>query len=81
MDSIYGLIEASLEDPFQPVEEVDFQEKELSRVQCSTNVLHQADQILRKLVAQEMSRNKGMVNVCNVPQTRIMSYGFHLSYC
>ena len=59
LDSIYKLIAAALAEPFEPVAEVDSEEKELSRVQCSTSVLHQADQILRKLIAREMAENKG----------------------
>ena len=59
MNSVYELIRATLEDPFQLVNVEDVEEKEISRVQCSTNVLHQADQILRKLVAMEVLRSKG----------------------
>ena len=59
LDSIYKLIAAALAEPFEPVAEVDSEEKELSRVQCSKSVLHQADQILRKLIAREMAENKG----------------------
>ena len=59
LDSIYKLIAAALAEPFEPVAEVDSEERELSRVQCSTSVLHQADQILRKLIAREMAENKG----------------------
>ncbi|XP_052772250.1 L-seryl-tRNA(Sec) kinase-like [Mya arenaria] len=51
---IVQLIHQSLEEPVQPIQEVDEEESNQSRVICSKNFLHQADQILRRLVTQEM---------------------------
>ncbi|XP_046565705.1 L-seryl-tRNA(Sec) kinase-like isoform X2 [Haliotis rubra] len=52
-----GLVEAAILDPVQAVVE-DVAGKEESRRRCSENVIHQTDQILRKLLATRMKTAK-----------------------
>ncbi|XP_067657309.1 L-seryl-tRNA(Sec) kinase-like [Haliotis asinina] len=54
---IRSLVEAAILDPVQAVVE-DVAGKEESRRRCSENVIHQTDQILRKLLAAHMKRAK-----------------------
>lgn len=53
------MINTALENPVEPVQEGDLEAQEESRVICSKSVLHQIDQILRKIVAQNIEDAKG----------------------
>ncbi|XP_041370274.1 L-seryl-tRNA(Sec) kinase-like [Gigantopelta aegis] len=48
------LINSAIEDPVHPLLVEDVEQKEESRQICSQSGIHQADQILRKLIAQQM---------------------------
>ncbi|XP_007451175.1 PREDICTED: L-seryl-tRNA(Sec) kinase [Lipotes vexillifer] len=52
------LLLTALENPVKYVEE-DVEQKETDRIICSTNILHQADQTLRRIVSQTMKEAKG----------------------
>lgn len=60
---ILDLILTSCKNPVQPVEEEDTEQKNLCRLVCSESFLHQSDQILRKLVSQEMVIAKGITGI------------------
>jgi hypothetical protein len=45
----------------QPVEDVDVEQQNQSRVICSESFVYQSDIILRRLVSQEMSVAKGII--------------------
>uniref|UniRef100_A0A8D2BR87 Phosphoseryl-tRNA kinase n=1 Tax=Sus scrofa TaxID=9823 RepID=A0A8D2BR87_PIG len=51
------LLLTALENPIKCVED-DVEQKETDRIICSTNVLHQADQTLRRIVSQTMKEAK-----------------------
>ncbi|KAH0623681.1 hypothetical protein JD844_006722 [Phrynosoma platyrhinos] len=51
------LLSAALENPVKPLEE-NTELKELDRAICATNVLHQADQAVRRIVSQTMKNAK-----------------------
>ncbi|XP_070212118.1 L-seryl-tRNA(Sec) kinase-like isoform X2 [Littorina saxatilis] len=53
------LVQRAMLDPQRPSPEEDEELKVISRCICSTNVIHQADQILRKCVSQQMAEAKG----------------------
>ncbi|KAL5021039.1 hypothetical protein ScPMuIL_000194 [Solemya velum] len=61
---IVDLIDAAILEPSSPVAEENIEEKNESRQGCSENVLHQADQIMRKLISQEMK--DGTVSSCQM---------------
>lgn len=50
----------AMKNPVQPLEEVDPADIAKSRQICSSNVIHQSDQILRKIVSQKMTELKGL---------------------
>ncbi|XP_049552741.1 L-seryl-tRNA(Sec) kinase isoform X1 [Orcinus orca] len=52
------LLLTALENPIKYVEE-NVEQKETDRIICSTNILHQADQTLRRIVSQTMKEAKG----------------------
>ncbi|XP_054937084.1 L-seryl-tRNA(Sec) kinase isoform X1 [Physeter macrocephalus] len=52
------LLLTALENPVKYVEE-NVEQKETDRIICSTNILHQADQTLRRIVSQTMKEAKG----------------------
>ena len=54
-----------MSDPVQPLPDQDDEEKTESRRICSENVIHQADQVLRKLIGQAMAKAKGQWNSHN----------------
>lgn len=56
---MFELIEKAVQRPVQPVEEADIEQQEQSRVVCSESLVYQSDQILRKLVSQQMTSAKG----------------------
>ncbi|KAM6186267.1 L-seryl-tRNA(Sec) kinase [Rhynchocyon petersi] len=49
---------AALENPIKNVED-NWEQKETDRMICSTNILHQADQMLRRIISQTMKQAKG----------------------
>lgn len=55
---IAKLIQSAMMEPVQQVEEEDMEVKKESRQICSSNLVHQADQILRQLVSQKMVTEK-----------------------
>ena len=57
--ALLHLIAEAIGDPVLPLQEEDQEEKEAARVVCSTNLIHQTDQVLRRLVAQAMTQAKG----------------------
>ncbi|XP_071071741.1 L-seryl-tRNA(Sec) kinase isoform X2 [Dasypus novemcinctus] len=58
---VTDLLFTALENPVIYVEE-NMQQKETDRIICSTNILHQADQTLRRIVSQTMKEAKEEVN-------------------
>ncbi|XP_036121297.1 L-seryl-tRNA(Sec) kinase [Molossus molossus] len=54
---VTDLLLTALENPVKHVED-DAEQKETDRFICSTNVLHQADQMLRRVVSQTMKEAK-----------------------
>ncbi len=60
---IHELIHTCIENPVEPLPIEDSELTEMARVQCSTSFLHQADLILRKLIAQHMKTAKGGSNI------------------
>ncbi|XP_070288146.1 L-seryl-tRNA(Sec) kinase [Myotis yumanensis] len=52
-----GLLLAALENPVNCVED-NSEQKETDRIICSTNMLHQADQTLRRIVSETMKEAK-----------------------
>jgi O-phosphoseryl-tRNA(Sec) kinase len=62
MEPIIELIWTSLADPVIDVEERLRHSRMASRVLCSTNLLHQSDQILRRLISSEMA-NVSKLNI------------------
>jgi len=61
---VIHLIQLAMQNPVQPIIEEDSEAKEVSRQICSTNQIHQADQIMRKLISQEMFLVKGTRCTC-----------------
>ena len=57
-EKILQLIQDAISDPVPAVESEDEEEKLKSRVVCSTNLIHQSDQVLRKLVATTLNTAK-----------------------
>ncbi|KAF6110938.1 phosphoseryl-tRNA kinase [Phyllostomus discolor] len=55
--ALTDLLLAALENPVRYVEE-NVEQKETDRIVCSTNILHQADQMLRRIVSQTMKEAK-----------------------
>ncbi|GAB1597237.1 L-seryl-tRNA(Sec) kinase-like [Argonauta hians] len=54
IEAILGLVTVAIENKVAPLtDNVELQE--MSRVKCSVSTLHQADQVLRKLVSEKMS--------------------------
>ena len=51
------LLLTALENPIKCVED-DVEQKETDRIICSTSILHQADQTLRRIVSQTMKEAK-----------------------
>lgn len=58
LSPVYELIRTALNDPVQKICDVDLELQTQSRVVCSQNFLHQCDQILRKLISQQMASCK-----------------------
>ncbi|XP_071169295.1 L-seryl-tRNA(Sec) kinase-like isoform X1 [Mytilus edulis] len=57
---IMSLVNTAMLNPVQPIEETDPMITAESRQICSSNVIHQSDQILRKIVSHKMSNLKGI---------------------
>ncbi|XP_063434932.1 L-seryl-tRNA(Sec) kinase-like isoform X2 [Mytilus trossulus] len=57
---IMSLVNTAMLNPIQPLEETDPMITAESRQICSSNVIHQSDQILRKIVSHKMSNLKGI---------------------
>ncbi|EFB26180.1 hypothetical protein PANDA_021177, partial [Ailuropoda melanoleuca] len=55
---VTDLLLTALENPVKDIED-NVEQKETDRIICSTNVLHQADQTLRRIVSQTMKEAKG----------------------
>lgn len=53
------LINTSMCEPVQPMEVEDEEIKNQSRLICSESFIHQSDQILRRLVGEQMQQAKG----------------------
>ena len=66
---VWAVVEEALDNPIKSMEEKDSQ-KEESREICSQNGVHQADQILRKLIREKIEQSKGnCINVlCIFPE-------------
>ncbi|KAL8570407.1 hypothetical protein ACOMHN_035825 [Nucella lapillus] len=56
---VVELVQQALRDPQRPCPEEDTEGKVISRYICSTNAIHQADQILRRCVSLHMAEAKG----------------------
>ncbi|KAF6317771.1 phosphoseryl-tRNA kinase [Rhinolophus ferrumequinum] len=54
---LIDLLLTALENPVKYVED-NMEQKETDRIICSTNILHQADQTLRRIVSQTMKEAK-----------------------
>ncbi|XP_075699313.1 L-seryl-tRNA(Sec) kinase [Rhinoderma darwinii] len=61
---IKNLMNQALENPVIPME--DDEEKERDRDICAANVLHQADQTLRRLTSETMQTVKGLVSAKDI---------------
>nr|XP_021515870.1 L-seryl-tRNA(Sec) kinase isoform X2 [Meriones unguiculatus] len=57
---VTDLLLTALENPIKCVED-NTEQKEADRIICSTNILHKADEILRKTISQTMKEAKGML--------------------
>lgn len=57
---IMSLVKTAMLNPVQPIEETDPALTAESRQICSSNIIHQSDQILRKIVSQKMTNLKGI---------------------
>ncbi|XP_007935094.2 L-seryl-tRNA(Sec) kinase [Orycteropus afer afer] len=55
---VTDLLLTALQNPVQNVED-NWEQKETDRITCSTNLLHQADQMLRRIISQTMKEAKG----------------------
>lgn len=55
LKSVHELLQKAVSRPVQPVEDVDVEQQNQSRVICSESFVYQSDIILRRLVSQEMS--------------------------
>ncbi|XP_056385400.1 L-seryl-tRNA(Sec) kinase [Hyla sarda] len=64
---IAGFMSQVLENPVKPIED-DSQEKERDRDICAANVIHQADQNLRRLISEAMQTVKGLVSGKDIKQ-------------
>ncbi|KAM3912600.1 L-seryl-tRNA(Sec) kinase [Leptodactylus fuscus] len=64
---ITSLISQVLENPVLPVED-DSEERERDRDVCAANVIHQADQNLRRLISETMQTVKGLVSAKDIKQ-------------
>ncbi|XP_040293730.1 L-seryl-tRNA(Sec) kinase isoform X2 [Bufo bufo] len=67
MERITSLMTQALENPVMPMEE-DSEEKEKDRYICAANVVHQADQNLRRLISETMQTVKGLVSAKDIKQ-------------
>uniref|UniRef100_A0A2D4ITV6 Uncharacterized protein n=1 Tax=Micrurus lemniscatus lemniscatus TaxID=129467 RepID=A0A2D4ITV6_MICLE len=58
---VFNLLSSALENPVKSMEE-NAEEKEMDRAICASNVLHQADQSLRRTISETMqkARAKGL---------------------
>ncbi|XP_013928141.1 PREDICTED: L-seryl-tRNA(Sec) kinase [Thamnophis sirtalis] len=54
---VFNLLSSALENPVKPIEE-HTEEKEMHRAICASNVLHQADQVLRRTISETMRKAK-----------------------
>ncbi|XP_034292286.1 L-seryl-tRNA(Sec) kinase isoform X2 [Pantherophis guttatus] len=54
---VFNLLSSALENPVKPMEE-NTEEKEMDRAICASNVLHQADQVLRRTISEIMQKAK-----------------------
>ncbi|XP_039194890.1 L-seryl-tRNA(Sec) kinase [Crotalus tigris] len=54
---VFNLLSSALENPVKPME-VNTEEKEMDRAICAGNVLHQADQALRRIISETMQNTK-----------------------
>ncbi|KAM4702807.1 L-seryl-tRNA(Sec) kinase [Rhinophrynus dorsalis] len=61
IDEITELLNQALENPLRPLQE-DREEKDKDRAICATNIFHQADQSLRRLISETMVSVKGAVS-------------------
>ncbi|XP_064600156.1 L-seryl-tRNA(Sec) kinase-like isoform X2 [Liolophura sinensis] len=62
LSEVFSLINSALENPIERGQEGDLEEQEESRVICSKSVLHQLDQLLRKIVAKNIEDAKGKLS-------------------
>ncbi|XP_061194061.1 L-seryl-tRNA(Sec) kinase-like [Saccostrea echinata] len=75
---VLELISKALSDPSMPImEELDQTSKEVDRQICSENIIHQADIVMRKLIAEYMSQAKGQ----NTDRNHMKSLSACLSCC
>ncbi|KAM4030741.1 L-seryl-tRNA(Sec) kinase [Anomaloglossus baeobatrachus] len=64
---ITNLMKQALENPVLPMED-DSEEKERDRDICATNVIHQEDQNLRRVISETMQTVKGLVSAKDIKQ-------------
>lgn len=62
MLKISNLVRSSMMNPVQPLDEPDPLMAAESRQICSSNAIHQSDQILRKIIGKKMAQLKGSFN-------------------
>ncbi|XP_035673001.1 L-seryl-tRNA(Sec) kinase-like [Branchiostoma floridae] len=70
-EEIRELVAVAIANPVLAVSEENMEEKEQSRLVCSMNVLHQADQILRKCISDVMGSAKAD-NRMGKPELKIL---------
>eukprot|EP00058_Branchiostoma_floridae_P023573 XP_002609063.1 hypothetical protein BRAFLDRAFT_96898 [Branchiostoma floridae] len=71
LEEIRELVAVAIANPVLAVAEENMEEKEQSRLVCSMNVLHQADQILRKCISDVMGSAKAD-NRMGKPELKIL---------
>ncbi|XP_078587131.1 L-seryl-tRNA(Sec) kinase-like [Branchiostoma floridae x Branchiostoma japonicum] len=71
LEEIRELVAVAIANPVLAVSEENMEEKEQSRLVCSMNVLHQADQILRKCISDVMGSAKAD-NRMGKPELKIL---------
>ena len=67
---VHRLIERAFENPVVAPPSEDADAKTVARIICSTSIVHQSDQILRKLVAEKMTMAKGRMQ-CGASRKRV----------
>ncbi|XP_070540730.1 L-seryl-tRNA(Sec) kinase-like isoform X2 [Ptychodera flava] len=58
METVWNLVRKALNDPVKPLNEENAEEKEKSKKAIAASIIYQADQVLRKCVAESMKQAK-----------------------